>query len=351
MSRLFSHVASKVGHNTEDLATEALFYILQSDEVLLEAFVAHVNDVSGATLEADMRLATQKTTTDGGRPDLIGWVRGSERRLFVESKFGASLSGNQPTGYLDELESESGSVLLLLVPDRRKLPIWREVASKCAEDGYTPEVDASTYHIHFDSGQHLSITTWSKVLNILEQAALNHSAIEAAEDLRQLRALCEQQGSGVFRPFKENEFDPWIAERIIDLHDIVDDLKGSLESQSTAWNVTSKKVTLSNMNYRFFATLFGCEAEIGVRYRWWAKRGLSPLWMRLFTGNRKTQYRGKELLEWPRPVFEGDDFGPTHLLIPFETPTGLGRQDVVRHLVDQLQFIATRLEPVLASNN
>ena len=351
MSQLFSHVASKFAHSTEDLATEALCYILQADEALLEAFIMHVNEVSGASLGTDMRLETQKTTADGGRPDLVGWERGSSRRLFVESKFGAGLSGKQPTGYLNDLQGDSGSVLLFLVPDRRKSPIWRDVTSRCSEEGYLPETGESSFCTHLDSDQHLSITTWSDVLDTLDQVVSGLSTAGIDEDIRQLRVLCEQEGGGAFRPFKADEFEPWIAERMIDLHGIVDDLKVDLAERSNGYKVTSKQVKLSNMNYRFFAKLHGDKAGIGVRYNWWSKHGLSPLWIRLYIKDRQTQHIAKEQLKWSKPVLEGGSFGPEHLLVPFEVPTGLGRQDVVNHLLRQLQTIATRLNPILTDDS
>ena len=56
MSNLFGHLSSKFGPSTEDIGTEALCYILRSSEEIMEAFIRHVNSLSGGDLSADMRI-------------------------------------------------------------------------------------------------------------------------------------------------------------------------------------------------------------------------------------------------------------------------------------------------------
>ena len=49
-------------------------------------------------------------------------------RLFIENKFWAGLTENQPAGYLDRLRAEGGAVLLFVVPTKRLPILWPELA-------------------------------------------------------------------------------------------------------------------------------------------------------------------------------------------------------------------------------
>jgi len=127
MSTLFGHLAPKFGSKPEDLATEALCYVLEQSEVALQAFVEHVNQCSGAALELPLHFSTQERTEGGGIPDL--WGRGSSNthRLLVEVKFWAGLTSRQPNGYLEPLNDAEEGVLLFLVPEKRTQHVWRAV--------------------------------------------------------------------------------------------------------------------------------------------------------------------------------------------------------------------------------
>ncbi len=64
------------------------------------------------------------------RPDMWG-MDGSEPRVFIENKFWAGFTDNQPVEYLKLLAKYSQpSVLLVVVPEARQETIWRELKQR-----------------------------------------------------------------------------------------------------------------------------------------------------------------------------------------------------------------------------
>jgi len=235
---------------------------------------------------------------------------------------------------------------MFLVPERRRDSIWREIAVEC-RSAYSPTVDKSIFHVQFDTGTFMLVCTWTEILDTLEKAIPRSSSNGLQGDLQQLRALCDQQGGGAFKPFQDGEFESRMAERMIDLHDLVDKTIKGLPDLEPAWTVKSSLVGLSNMNYRFFASLYGCKAGIGIRYRWWAKHGYSPFWVRLYITDYQTQAEAMDALMWEKPLLEGGDSGRTHVLVPLDMPTGADWSSVLGSVFRQLQTLANRLRPVL----
>jgi len=347
MTRLFGHLASRFGHSSEELATEALCYILRSSDEMLVAFIDHVNEVVDGGLGTNMRLVTEKSTDDGGRPDLIGWDRQTSNRLFVESKFGAALTGNQPTGYLQALEKDEGSVLLFLVPERRKQNVWREVIQRSKKDRKFSG-EPRDFRAQVD-GTPVGITTWSNVLEVLNSAVSTSDPARIEEDIRQLRGLCRQEGADSFRPFKEGEFSPSMAQRIIDINTLVVDLGNAVDDTLEAW-VGSKKPSFAKHKYRFKRRLYGHNVEVGVRYGWWRNKEVSPFWVRLFIDDVATQHAVFDSLNLDVPLFEGGKYSPEDVLIPLSVPYGQSRDETIDSLLSQLDNISEQLASVLSSD-
>lgn len=346
MSRLFGHLATKFGRSSEDLATEALCYILQSSEEALRAFVDHLNDLSGSKLSSSVRLATQKSTDEGGRPDLVGWGQTEKERLFVEAKFWAGLTSTQPVDYLASLPESESSLLLFLVPERRRSDVWREVLHRAVDADLMLPVDNDEFWTRGPDGLRMAITTWSDVLDSVDEAIPRDDSLRIHEDLRQLRGLCDAEGAGAFRPFRKDEFSPHFAQRVLDLHQIVKALQDSISDEQGSLPVT-KNTGFSGKNYRFEVDVYGHTTEIGVRYWWWANRESSPFWFRLHLSDPLQQQSVFQALIPDFQTLEGGSSRPHDALIPLDVAYGVERVEVIRRLHHQVKDIAERLRPIL----
>jgi hypothetical protein len=350
MSTLFGHLSSKFGPSTEDIGTEALCYLLRSSDEMMEAFIGHVNGLCKGDLSADMRIVANKSTEDGGRPDIVGWERQSSSRLFVESKFWAGLTSNQPSGYLQALEGDERSILLFLVPERRKQNVWRETLYRLDQNREASSASMpERFALQTEEGPSIAITTWGDVLDILSSSASDSGSQKIDEDIRQLRGLCQHEGADSFRPFTEGEFAASMAERIIDLHTLVKDLHDLVENRLEAWS-TRQRARFAEHKYRFKAELYGYKAQVGVRYGWWRNEGISPFWLRLYFDHVEYQQAVFDALDLDVPLFEGGKYSPEDVLVPLRPPYGVGRDQIIEELLRQLDDIAERLAPVLADD-
>lgn len=132
---VFSHIVQKrFSRVNEDVATDALSFILQNSESarngMMKLLRGLVSDLP------DLRFRTQQT--EGSiRPDMCGFHQ-TEPRVFIENKFWAGLTDNQPVTYLRQLASYTQpSVLLMVVPEAREHVLWRELRRRLEDQAIT----------------------------------------------------------------------------------------------------------------------------------------------------------------------------------------------------------------------
>ena len=177
----------------EELAVEALAYILNRYPASKEGLAELVEPVP------DMRLSAQPCETeavapDGTRPDVLQRGDDGSERLFIEAKFYAPLTRNQPVRYLERLPQEGVSVLMFLAPDERVDELWPELLDRL-DNSDLPYSDKGSRCVGIEgTGKHLLITDWTKLLDNMEER-LRDSTFGLAE-LRQLRGLVQFAESG-----------------------------------------------------------------------------------------------------------------------------------------------------------
>ena len=99
---LLAYLSPRFTGQTENIAVEALGYILSTSEAAREGLVSLLQS-GGAEVEGLSRIRTEVTGDKGERPDLVGWDENGDERLLIEAKFWAGLTDNQPNGYLKRL--------------------------------------------------------------------------------------------------------------------------------------------------------------------------------------------------------------------------------------------------------
>ena len=110
MQTVFSHIVQKrFSQVNEDVATDALAFVLHSSESARNGMMKLLRGV--APNMPGLRFRTQQT--EGSiRPDMWGYDEG-EPRVFVENKFWAGLTDNQPVSYLRQLSEYTQPTVLL----------------------------------------------------------------------------------------------------------------------------------------------------------------------------------------------------------------------------------------------
>jgi hypothetical protein len=349
MSSLFSDLAEKFGRSPENLATEGLRHLLRR-RVAADAFVEYVNAQSGVDLSSDLLFRTQEGTEEGeGQADMKGVAGDGSAPLLVESKFWAGLTANQPNGYLRHLQDLPGGVLLFVVPHPRRQYLWPKIREQARTEFPTNEEEGTAqdeFRLSLQNGTTLLLRSWKDVLDAIEspvQAEGGHS--DLLEDLRQVRGLCDRYSDAGFLPLRGEEIGQNIGKRIQQLHGIVRDLRGHLDEE---WK-TDAQMSPSQDRYAFTAELYGYDVALGLKYYWWAEKGISPMWLRVKTKNKDQRdevYRSAEpdiqaFKDYPSSY-------PHDVLFPLPLQLGVERPEVMTGLVNQLNKIAQRLKPVLS---
>src|SRR5207247_1008513 len=116
----------------EDVATDALAYVLESSDTARRGMTKLLRGII-----PDLPPLRFKTQQAEGvmRPDMCGFAD-TEPRVFVENKFWAGLTDNQPVTYLKRLAGCSQpTVLLVIAPSEREQSLWRELRRRLRDAG------------------------------------------------------------------------------------------------------------------------------------------------------------------------------------------------------------------------
>ncbi|HEY0134434.1 MAG TPA: PD-(D/E)XK nuclease family protein, partial [Nannocystis sp.] len=149
---ILGHLATwGLSQRYEDTATEGLAFLLRRDPTLRKQFVALLQKAQPG-LPDNLRFTTQETF-DGCRIDMCGRTD-SGAPVFIENKFWAALTGNQPVAYLERLARQQvPSLLLFIVPERRRASLWPELLSRLTAGGVAYQA-AGAHRVEIVGTQH-----------------------------------------------------------------------------------------------------------------------------------------------------------------------------------------------------
>lgn len=186
MATILSHIVRKrYSRASEDIATDGLAYLLDSNESVREALNAILQRAAPGL--PPVWFKTQRA--EGAiRPDMWGFVH-DEPRVFIENKFWAGLTDRQPVQYLERLAlSEAPTILLVIAPAAREGTLWRELGRRLAVEQISIAECAATPGVARLAitavGPTLALTSWTRLLAGLDAAAADDPATRG--DLAQL---------------------------------------------------------------------------------------------------------------------------------------------------------------------
>jgi hypothetical protein len=274
---------------------------------------------------------------------------GDDPRVFVENKFWADLTANQPCSYLGLLEKhKQPSILLFVVPDARQQTIWRELTAKLKDAGIRVKPQIASAGISFalstDSGPILALTSWPNLISTIESAAAEDDL--AKSDLFQLRALCRAADTDL--PITESEVrDQRTPALLLQLGGIIRDAvemaidekclhKGRLQRQAD-WERVGQYACLRDEK--------GAGIWLGLHFGLWRTYGGTPLWAIFSTGDWGRAREVRMLLE-PWAASKGV-FTATHddesFIVALDIPFGEEKRQVVSAIVSRLKEMAESL--------
>lgn len=336
---LFAQIVPKFTERTEDVAVEALGYILSQSDAARRALENTLRE-GGTTVGSIARVRTQVTGGKRERPDLAGLDVDGAERVLIEAKFWAERTKNQPNEYLKRLPKDRPTALLFVAPAARLETLWPELCQKADEQftviGVTTPGDLRAATI--SGGQRrLMLTSWAALLDLMESESKSDKDIVAERDIHQLRGLTDRAEPAPYLPLHPEEMGPKFALRMEGLQRLVED---ATTCGRNAGFLKRERVATGGEGGYGRAIRFGSvKAWFGIEVFAWADFHGTPLWLRL-DGDENGHLKETELTE--RMFCPGPGWSPR---IPVELPTGVAYDEVLDSVVSRLQNIAQQIDP------
>ncbi|HUB00686.1 MAG TPA: hypothetical protein VMA34_20315 [Terracidiphilus sp.] len=338
---VLGHLVHRIGVQQENVATEALGFILANSSAASRAFTEFICQI-GFSCPGDLRFETQRGGLEDCIPDMKCYDAQGRLRVTVESKFWAELTKNQPVTYLREFQGGWPAALLFVVPEARLPWVWKEVLRRCAENDISVEDVQSIPAMNSAriGGEHfMAMTSWRALLDALYSEVPLPGEIDCRNDMTQLRGLCDMMDQEPILPLKENEIgDQQMALRIVNFND----LAHAIVDQATG----TQSYTRSHLKYGSGAYLdiANYRAWVGFDALAWHRKGISPIWVAFLSRAQMDEIREK-LTPFrrgsPRRCFESQN--GRVVMVPIFLKTEVEKYQIIQNAVDQIHELAKLL--------
>lgn len=342
---LFGHLASRFSGQTENIATEALNYIINGSSVARRAFLQFVAQAN-VKLPDTLLFQTQAVGDDNAIPDLVGTDSELRQVLLVEAKFWAGLTSNQPVTYLKRLPPQADGLLLFVAPALRFDTLWAELLRRCQDENVTVEqppndIAQDFREVRVGPTHTLALTSWRAVLAYILRALETEGEYRAASDVQQLQGLCERMDSGAFLPLRSEELTSDTGVRVRQYCEIVNEAITKGIAAGIA-SIEGLRPTSGPGFYGRYLRLQGHQCHLQFNAELWGRLRATPLWLRIDHLQSKPWIKDAlaslERKQPPRLIP-----GARDLLVPINLPTRAEKQEVVSAVFEQIKEVAELL--------
>lgn len=347
MQTVLSYIIQKrYSQEYENIATDVLAFILKSNESARNGMMKFLRGIISDL--PDLHFETQQT--EGViRPDMWG-MHESDSRVYIENKFWAGLTENQPVNYLTQLaKCPQPSLLLVVGPEARMHTLWRILMDrlKGAEIPFTDSDDRPGIinSVATGIGPIFTLTSWSRLLSALEFEVADDQG--ARSDILQLRSLCEAADIKAFIPISSTEItDQRTPAFILQLNTIVQvsvDMavaENVLSHKGLAWGGRMDRVG----RYARFSSEQGAGFWFGTSFPLWREHGGTPLWLVFDRTEFGRAHEVRPLLE-PWAAREGifTAWDDNEFVVAIDIETGEEKDRVIKGIVDRFRKISVVL--------
>lgn len=346
---LLAHLYSHIKGSQEDIATLSLQYLLSQSTALNEAFTSQVASVLEINLGEKLKYSCQSVGENNERPDMSGANNAGDEVLLCEMKFYAGLTPNQPTGYLDRLQSNGGTGLIFICPKSRKTVLWAKLKERCT--GRNKE-SINPHCISVD-GIRMGIISWSEIIAQLNKVA-TISAEEFRSDIKQLEGYCAQMDSDAFIPFSSDDLSSDNAKKNLRYYQVIDETYNLLYSDE---QFETEPVGKSS-SYFLYGDRVGYEKKLRIDnyvvsiafdHALWKNAATidTPFWVAVFDKSRNQTDLIQNRMKSVEDVRRDDVTWTTHYLA-LEAPPDATLDEVCHELKKQiLDYLALFINNIL----
>jgi hypothetical protein len=354
MKTVLSHIVqTRLSQEYENVATDALAFILRRNEDARVGVMKLLRRVSPELPELQFRT---QHSVENMRPDMWGFD-GGDPRVFIENKFWAGLTQNQPVNYLRELVGyEQPSLLLMVAPEARQVTIWHELLGRLGKAGITfgdQSVPATDIRfVETGIGPVLALTSWKVVLSHIEVELGEDSG--ARGDLNQLRALCGTADRHAFTPFASEDLsDQRVPSLVLQMEELVGDSvalavkEGALSIDGLMPSVRWERLG----RYALIPVGKGYGVWFGLHFRLWEEHGISPVWLFFDSSKWGRALEAERILApWCRDTHVFCAADDENFAVAIDLPVGEEKEVVVRGIADRLKAIFEALQAAEPGN-
>ena len=342
---LLAHLSPRFTERAEDIAVEALGYILSRSKPS-RAGLEDILRNGGADIGPISRVATQ-VGEERTRPDIVCFDGSGAERVLIEAKFWAGLTDSQPVAYLKRLPADKASALLVIAPAARFESLWPELQRRVADDG-----DITLGESNKESGlfaatagerQRLLMTSWTALLNRMAYRATDAGDTPAENDIRQLRGLTERADQDALLPLRKEQLGPEFPRLVLHLNQLVNDAVD--RGRNDGWiDTTGLIVTSRPTGYGRYMRLGRAGVWFGVDFRRWGQFRDTPLWVEFShsKGFGRHWEEARQKLNSKSQV-QPTDFIEEDYAVCINLPVGVEYEAVLDEVVRQLKRIADLL--------
>ena len=346
---LFGHLAGRFSSHPENLATEALLYILKKSKAGNDLFARYLSELEDE-FPTVVRFSSQVSSEGQTIPDMVGTDNTGNQVLIVENKFWAELTPNQPLGYLPLLPENGASALFFVCPQERLYVLNAELGRLVEESGQYQKYENVRKSDDIISNKvsdhkYLMVVSWRKIITDLENLIDPIEERGLIDDLHQLNGLCAEMDQEGFIPLRDHEIGNLeIPQRVLNYLDLVDAIYEELRVQGIASGEGLQKSSTGKWSGRYINVRKKDEygGRLALDFEAWRKFGRSPIWLTFPDSNWGKGREVAELLGKSNvDVFEfGDSFG-----LPINLAPNADRRQIVVNAARQIREIVEILYP------
>jgi hypothetical protein len=348
---VFAHLTPVFASHPENVASEALAYILRTSPAAAGAFERFLQTIT--SVPGQLHFQTQFAAPTGATPDLAGLAPDGTSPVLVEVKFWAGLTENQPNGYLALLPRDRTGMLLFVVPSVRIGLLWTEVTTRAARAGWQLGVNAGSPErrlVSVSGTAVLAMTSWRSLLATLLDAVNDAGDRSAWSDLTQLQGLCDRMDAEAFLPLAPEELSGSVGTRLLQYGDLIDRTVARLTDEGIAAQKTTSGQGLWASAAAGWWGRYLALSNVVCLLRFaaapWARDRATPIWLQVGYKSQPTVAAVlaalAPLAAEPRRVFPRQSFVDVAIDVPARTD----RDDVVTVLCDQIRRVASLLAAV-----
>ena len=196
---------SNFTQRAEDAAAGALEQIL-SNSGAARAALADTLREGGTTVDSIAEVRTQAVGEASNAPFFVCLDDSGAERVLIVAKSWADLAPDQPNAYLKRLKEQARSrpvAVLFVAPAARLEALWGELNLQADREFQLFVVTTPTgLHAATVAGgdRRLMLTSWAKLLDLMEWKANRAADWTAKEKIRQLRELGDRMDGDALSP-------------------------------------------------------------------------------------------------------------------------------------------------------